>query len=172
MAELSEEQLRVRGYIQAQAAKLPLAAIIEKVRADSAVLAEAAVAAESIDHTKRPDADNWSVNDVLSHLAETCARLNGQILAAWERGETGDPLEDALRATEVVRRPLEWWETIRSERETLFTQLAEATGDEHLDVRWNHPFFGDLNWREWVLFFRLHDGDHGRQVAGIVAALQ
>ena len=169
---LNEEQQRIRGYIQSQAAKLALSAIIDKVRFDSAVLADAATAAEAVDYVKRPDAESWSVNEVLSHLAETCARLNAQIVAAWQRGETGIPLEDALRATDAVRRPLEWWEAIRSEREALFTQLATATGEEHLDVRWNHPFFGELNWREWVLFLRLHDGDHGRQLAGIVAALQ
>jgi hypothetical protein len=171
MAELSEEQVRIRGYLQAQAAKLTVAELIEKVRSDSAALRISAEAATKVDCTARPRPDEWSVNDVLAHLAETCTRVNADILAAWREGKAASALRDALQRTSVVRQPGEWWEAIASEREALFAELATARGDEHLEVKWRHPFFGDLNWREWVLFLRLHDGDHARQIEQIVGAL-
>jgi hypothetical protein len=34
-----------------------------------------------------------------------------------------------------------------------------------------HPFFGPLNWRETLLFMRLHDLDHAGQLKQIAAAL-
>ncbi|MFN0146310.1 MAG: DinB family protein [Dehalococcoidia bacterium] len=172
MAELSEEQLRVRGYLQAQAAKLTVKELMAKVLADSEVLKSAAAAADSIDYTKRPGADSWSVHEVLAHVTDSGTRVNAGILSAVQDGRPSRPLQDALQATGDIRRPMEWWDTLAAERASLFKRLQSATGDEHLDVKWDHPFFGDLNWREWLLFLRLHDGDHARQVEGIVAALK
>ena len=34
-----------------------------------------------------------------------------------------------------------------------------------------HPFFGPLNWRETLLFIRLHDLDHAGQLQKIAGAL-
>ena len=171
MAEVNEEQQRVRGYLQAQAAKLSVPELMAKVLADSEALKTAAASADGIDYTKRPSGDNWSVNEVLAHVTDSCVRVNAGILAAVHEGTAARPLQDALQATGDVRRPMEWWDTLSAERRSLFKQLEAVTGDEHLDVKWNHPLFGDLNWREWLLFLRLHDGDHARQVEGIVAAL-
>ncbi len=171
MPHLSEEQLRVRGYIQSQAAKLSVPQIIEKVRTDSAALRDAASAAAAIDSTRKPDSEHWSVNEILAHLTDTCARVNGGILGAIRDAKPAGALEDRLQETNVVRSPIEWWELLSSGREALFAQLGDVTGTENLDVTWNHAFFGDLNWREWLLFLRLHDGDHARQIQGIVAAL-
>jgi hypothetical protein len=33
-----------------------------------------------------------------------------------------------------------------------------------------HPFFGALNWRETLLFLRLHDLDHTGQLQKVAAA--
>jgi uncharacterized damage-inducible protein DinB len=170
MAELSEEQLRIRAYLQGQAAKLSLPALIAKVRDDSAQLREAALRAEDADWTLRPAAEEWSVNDVLGHVVDTCHRVNAGIIGAIESGTKPVGLRDALVHEKSARRPMEWWDELVAAREGLFARLAVASADEHLDVTWNHPFFGELNWREWVLFLRLHDLDHARQIAGILAA--
>ena len=171
MAELNEEQQRVRAYLQAQAAKLTVPALMAKVTVDSEALKNAAASADRIDYTRRPTEDSWSVNEVLAHVADSCVRVNAGVLAAVREGTPARPLQDALQATGDVRRPMEWWDTLSAERRSLFKQLETVTGDEHLEVKWNHPFFGDLNWREWILFLRLHDGDHARQIEAIVAAL-
>jgi uncharacterized damage-inducible protein DinB len=170
MAELSEEQLRIRGYLQSQAAKLSVPELLDKVRADSDALRAACESAADLDYTARPEAESWSVNEVLAHLADTCTTVNQAILAAWRDGQPAAPLEDALQHTTAAKTPIEWWQAIHDEREAAFAALAQARGDEHLDLTWDHPFFGNLNWREWVLFLRLHDGDHARQVQSIVAA--
>jgi DinB superfamily len=169
---MNEEQERIRGYLQAQAAKMTVPELIAKVRGDSAQLKAACEAAESVDTLKRPADGEWSVNEVLAHIVDGSARVSRGILQAQASGEQPDPLGDAIEATGDVRRPSDWWSAFEEDREATFTALSTATGKEHLEVKWLHPFFGDLNWREWLLFQRIHDLDHARQVTGIVEALK
>lgn len=171
MAQLSEEQQRIRGYLQAQAAKLSIPELMDKVRADSEQLRAAAEAAMAVDPTRRPSAGDWSVNEVLRHLHESSGRVNAGILAAALDGAQPGAVADRIERADDVRPPLEWVRLLREEREAAFARLEGVRGDEHLEIRWDHPFFGDLNWREWLLFLRLHDLDHAGQVRQIVAAI-
>jgi DinB superfamily len=169
---MNEEQQRIRGYLQAQAAKMGVPELIAKVRADSAQLKAACEAAEAVDILKPPAQGEWSVNEVLAHVIDGSARVSRGILAAQARGEQPPALGDAIERTTEVHRPSDWWSTFEADREAAFTALATATGEEHLEVKWLHPFFGDLNWREWLLFQRIHDLDHARQLVAIVEALK
>jgi hypothetical protein len=171
MAELSEEQLRIRGYLQGQAAKLSPLELMTKVRADSQQLRAAAEAAAAVDVTKQPSGGEWSVNEVLQHLHDASRRVNTGIVAAALKGERPAGLRDVIEATADVREPVAWYDAIAAERETMFATISELSGEENLAIRWDHPFFGDLNWREWLLFLRLHDLDHAGQVRSVVEAL-
>ncbi|MGD9932488.1 MAG: DinB family protein [Dehalococcoidia bacterium] len=172
MAQLDDEQLRIRSYLQGQAAKLSLADLIARVTADGAQLRAAAEAAESVDITARPTDGEWSVNEVLNHVRDSCQSVNAGMLAAAFDGAHPGAIRDSIVPTSDVRRPREWIATIEAERAATFARLATLSGDEHLNVAWHHPFFGPLNWREWLLFIRIHDLDHARQLDGIVAALK
>lgn len=171
MVEFTNEQQRIRSYLQAQAARLSLADLIAKVQQDTGQLRDAAEAAEAIDATSRPAEGEWSVNEVMNHVRDSCLSINAGMLAAALSGDRPEAVRDSIVPTREVRRPLEWFAAIQSERSETFERLATLKGDEHLDVAWNHPFFGPLNWREWLLFLRIHDLDHARQVQAIVAAL-
>jgi hypothetical protein len=172
MTEPSEENLRIRSYLQSQAAKLAVPELIAKVRIDSEQLRAAAESASTIDHTRRPADGGWSVNEVLGHVHESCRGINAGILAAAKRGEQPARATDSITESHESRAPLGWLAAIAEEREQLFAGLAEVSGEEHLQIRWSHPFFGDLNWREWLLFLRLHDLDHARQITATVEALR
>ena len=172
MAEMNEEQARIRGYLHSQAAKLSPPELMAKVRADMAQLEDAVTAAGRVDATRRPGESDWSVNEVLAHIVDSSGRVNSAIRSAVEDGTKPAPLGDAITATAIAKAPRQWFEQLRDERDGLFRRLERATGSEHLDVAWKHPMFGDLNWREWLLFLRIHDLDHARQLQGIVATLQ
>ena len=45
--------------------------------------------------------------------------------------------------------------------------LSDAS---NTDVTYDHFLFGPLNCREWAVFQRVHDGDHGGQIEKIRAA--
>ena len=65
----------------------------------------------------------------------------------------------------------EWWSTFTAGRETLFARVLAADPAAHLERVIEHPFFGELNWREALLFLRLHDLDHAGQLQKIASAL-
>jgi hypothetical protein len=53
----------------------------------------------------------------------------------------------------------------------LFERVLRAEPTARLDGTVEHPFFGPLNWRETLLFMRLHDLDHAGQMQKIADAL-
>ena len=53
--------------------------------------------------------------------------------------------------------------------DSLYAHVRDADPAAFLDVKWKHPMFGDLNWREWLLFIRIHSKDHARQLAAMTA---
>ena len=46
----------------------------------------------------------------------------------------------------------------------LWAHVSEADPEAFLEVTWHHPFFGELNWREWFLFVGVHCADHAAQI--------
>jgi len=56
-------------------------------------------------------------------------------------------------------------------RERLITVVLQADPQAHLDIVWGHNEFGKMNWREWLLFARVHTLDHAGQMQAIEAAL-
>ena len=52
----------------------------------------------------------------------------------------------------------------------LFQRVRSADPMANLQVTIPHPFFGALNWRETLLFIRLHDLDHAGQLAKVAGA--
>ena len=61
--------------------------------------------------------------------------------------------------------------TVLRDRATLFQKIRGADPMARLDATIAHPFFGPLNWRETLLFMRLHDLDHAGQLTKVAAAL-
>ena len=60
---------------------------------------------------------------------------------------------------------------IEALRERLIAVVMQADPQVHLDIVWGHNEFGNMNWREWLLFARVHTLDHTRQILAISAAL-
>ena len=163
----TEERERIRGYLQAQAAKLSPAELADKIRADMEQVRAAidAVPAERFDHAPPGE---WSANTICSHLVHTSDDVARGIIAVLDSGAQPQPVADQLGAEgSGIRAGAEWWQSLLAGREALLTRVRAATGDEHLDITWEHPFFGQLNWREWVLFTRIHDIDHARQLQSL-----
>ena len=167
---MTDEQTRLRGYLQAQGAKQTPTEIIAKVEAAMADLATAARAVPSARFAERPEPEEWSANEVLAHVVAADTYFGGGVVAILEsrpapaRGE-GRGIENApLRTADA------WLEILGRQRRTLFERVRAAEPAARLDVTIEHPFFGPLNWRETLLFTRLHDLDHAGQLGKIAAA--
>jgi DinB superfamily len=167
---VTDEQQRIRSYLQAQGAKQTPAEILARVEAAMADLAKAARTVPAARFAERPAPEEWSANEVLAHVVAADTYFGGGVIAILESRPTpprggGRGIENApLRTADA------WLEILRGQRATLFDRVGAADPTTRLDVMIEHPAFGPLNWRETLLFTRLHDLDHAGQLGKIAAA--
>ena len=155
---------RVTSYLHAQARKLSVPELVEKVRSDSRQLRDALLAVHSDRFSVKPAPGEWSPNEVAAHIVTT-GHLFGQAIIEIVAGRepTSTPL-DVITEGAPSRTGAEWWDLHEGNRERLFAAVLEADPEAHLEKSIYHPSFGNLNWREALLFLRVHDLDHARQI--------
>ena len=169
---MTDEQKRIRSYLQAQAAKQTPADIIAKVEAAMGDLAKAARSVSAARFAERPEPEEWSANEVLAHVVAADRYFGGGIIAILE-GRPGPTRGEGRGNENAPHRPAdEWLQILNDQRSTLFDRVRAAEPGAHLDVMIEHSFFGPLNWRETLLFTRLHDLDHAAQLGKIAAAFR
>jgi len=167
---MTDEQKRIRGYLQAQAAKLSPAQIVDKVRAAMTELRAAAGAVPPARFTERPAPEEWSANEVMAHVVEAGRHFGGAVVRLLDGQPPGAPRD--APALDTTPRPLEaWWALLERDRAAVFARASAADPGARLDATVEHAFFGPLNWRETLLFLRLHDLDHAGQMQKVAGAL-
>jgi len=167
---VSADHARIRDYLRAQGAKLPPGAIVEKVRDAMAELRAAAAKIPPSRFAERPAPDEWSGNEVMAHVVEAGRFFGGAIAAILDGAPVPAPPRERPPVSDP--RPADaWFATLARDRDALFTRVGRAAPSERLDVTIEHFMFGPLNWRETLLFMRLHDLDHAGQLVKIAIAL-
>jgi hypothetical protein len=169
MVSPTDEDLRVRSYLLSQANKLSIPELVEKVRHDTLPLREVAAAVPPNRFFERPDPDDWSAAEVFTHILEMNERGAQAIEGILDHGTLPPLITDEMSgATRAELRTAEdYWQAFTTRREQLFERVLRARGDEHLDITITHNQFGALSWREWLLFLRVHDLDHMRQLQSL-----
>jgi hypothetical protein len=167
---MTDEQKRIKSYLVAQGAKLSPPDIVAKVRAAMADLAAAARAVPTDRFGERPEPDEWSANEVMSHVVAAGAYFGGGIMAVLDGSSLPPRMKDQGTGG-PARAADEWSQLLSRDREALFERVLRAAPDAHLDRPIEHGMFGPLTWREALLFMRLHDLDHARQLGKIAASL-
>jgi hypothetical protein len=165
----SEEALRIRSYLTAQGAKLSPDQLIGKVEEAMAQLRAAAAAVPAARFDESPAPGEWSANEVMAHVVEAGRHFGDAIVRILDGEPPGEPRDVAARDT--TPRPLDqWWALLERDRSALFARVRSAPPTARLDASIAHPFFGALNWRETLLFMRLHDLDHAGQLTKVAGA--
>jgi hypothetical protein len=167
---MTDEQLRIRGYLVAQGARLAPVEIVDKVRAAMDQLRAATDAVPAARFDDRPAAEEWSANEVMAHVV-MAGRHFGAAITRLLDGLPAGGVRDRLERDVPRRSAAEWWALLEGDRAALFARVREADPRGRLEGTVEHPFFGPLNWRETLLFMRLHDLDHAGQMEKIGAAL-
>ena len=166
----NEESLRIRGYLTAQGAKLSPDQLIGKVEEAMAQLKAAASSVPPARFNEPPAPGEWSANEVMAHVVEAGRHFGNAIVRILDGQAPGTPRDVAARDT--TPRPLDdWWALLEGDRSALFERVRNAHPMARLEATIPHPFFGALNWRETLLFMRLHDLDHAGQLAKVAGAL-
>ncbi|MEO6398422.1 MAG: DinB family protein [Tepidiformaceae bacterium] len=165
------ESERIRSYILAQANKLSLPELVQKVRNDTAGLPVAAAAVPSAQFSERPAPEDWSAAEVFTHILDMNDIGAASITGILDGGAPPSTVRDIMSAgaREGLQTADDYWQTYQLTREALLDRVLKANGDEHLEVTITHPMFGPFSWREWLLFMRVHDLDHMRQFQAISA---
>lgn len=160
---------RMRGYFTSQAAKLSVAELVAKLRSDSPQVKAAADAVPASNFHERPGPDDWSAAEVMTHVLDMNETGANAVEGILDTGALPPRISDELKHEERsgLRTADDYWRIFETRRVRLYDRVLQARGDEHLDVMITHPWFGPLNWREWLLFMRVHDLDHARQIQAI-----
>ena len=165
MTQPQEDLDRIRGYLQQQAAQRTTDELIERVQEGVDDLAAAARGVPATALNAIPAGDEWTPMDCLRHAAASNMQVAQQVLFAALEGylpTDGEPDVPADREAILAAHA----EAIDS----LYIHVRSADPEANLELKWKHPFFGDLNWREWLLFLRIHSRDHARQLVAMSGA--
>jgi hypothetical protein len=114
-----------------------------------------------------PGEGQWCIDDVARHLAHANNRVAGLIEALTNGNIPGG--EPALG---VVPRDDRSFEQVKADLLSSFDMLQDdfsniTDAEANLDVKYRHPFFGDLNAREWFVFTFVHASVHIQQIERI-----
>lgn len=169
MTQSPEIAQQALAYARHQAAKslADLAALMERTGADCGRCLEGVSEAQASFRPALSGAEGygeeWSMKEVVGHMLVASLSINREIANLVEGRPVSQPGRVGLTAG--GDRPIEELRLAlaRLWRETggLVASLPE---DGNLERTWDHPWFGPLNFKEWIAFQRLHAMDHVQQM--------
>jgi uncharacterized damage-inducible protein DinB len=166
-----EEVARVRSYLASQAIRRTPAQIVEVLREAHRQFLEAMAAVPDALFRTPPVEGEWTAADVLAHVCSIAAFDEQSIDGVIERGERPPDVRDIIETAPTGDTREQMLATLEQSREKLLALVLKADPQAHLDITWGHGEFGQMNWREWLLFARVHTLDHTRQMQAISLAL-
>ena len=167
----AEEIARVRSYLASQAMRRTPEQLVEALREAHSQFLAATAAVPATAFRTVPKEGEWSAADVLAHVRSIAAFDERSICGVLERGEQPPNVNDVLETAPMHATREQLLADIEALRERLIAVVLQADPHAHLDIVWGHNEFGKMNWREWLLFARVHTLDHARQMQAIAAVL-
>lgn len=163
MTERSQEELdRLGSWMRQEAARRSIEDIFQLVRDEMAEMYDAisAIPAEALDVV--PDGEEWSPIGTLQHAVQANIQIAEDILNVCLTGARPGNPEPQLPADRdvLIDKQTEM-------NDSLWEHVSFADPSAFLDVTWPHMFFGELNWREWLLFLHMHAWDHRHQIEAL-----
>ena len=172
----SEVQERVTGYIKHNASKSN-EAVLGLIGQGHTQLMEVIDGLSDEQATFKPSADDWSVLDTMQHVVAAkkgVARMCAQLARGEQPGGIGGEGQETQKQDGVTGRSYatlaEATTAAVASHEELVAFVNGLTEASNTDETFDHFLFGPLNCREWAVFQRVHDGDHGGQIDKIKAA--
>ena len=163
MSDRSAEEIeRLGAWLRTEAAARSVEEIFALVQEEMSEMYAATRAIPEAQLQLVPPGEEWSPLRVLQHAVQANVQVAEDVLNVCLTGlRPGNP-EPALAADREA--------LINKQDEanaSLWEHVSFAQPDAFLDVTWPHPFFGELNWREWFLFLHMHAWDHRHQIAAL-----
>jgi hypothetical protein len=151
----------VRDYVAAEAAARDTEQLIALLEGETARFHVAAHAAADV--VAPPAGEPWAPLDVVRHLVERSMLRAREVLWVALSGEVPDPEERHL--------PGDMDGLLAAHREAIESlyEHVRAASDEHDAITWEHPSFGPMTWRQWMVFISVHTEDHASQLEAMLS---
>ncbi len=166
MAEpTTEERTSLTAYLREQATKRSIEELISRVQdaIDAVATAAKQVPVERLSELGPGEGEMWTPVDCLKHIVDWNRICAQQILYVALSGELPeDMMPPALPQT--IDALIEFQQQAM---DSLYAHVRDADPEAYLHVKWEHQFFGKLNWREWLIFLRVHCLDHAPQLKAL-----
>ena len=160
---------RVVSYMQHQAAKPP-AAVAEIVADSQGRLLAIFERCDAATAGRGPGDGEWSLHELLRHVV-SAERGVARVIAMLGRGEV--PQRESRAGSMADAAPYAGLvDELRVANTAVLDAVRALPDDADLALTYRHPFFGELNCREWAVFQKVHDEDHIQHAGKILAALQ
>ena len=118
----------------------------------------------------KPNAETWSVIEVLHHVAESHRSLARRCVSL----SRGEPAREVRGIGQLDGTPPTSLAEARTELKAAHAEMRafvdSLTPEANTEATLAHSWFGPLNCIEWPVFQRVHDGDHINQIEQLKAA--
>jgi hypothetical protein len=171
-----EVRQRVVSYMQYQGKKKSRDGLVEMVRTSQDRYIDVIGALDDEMAAKKPAPDEWSVRELTLHVISAQASV-ADIIARTSRGEPpsppkeGQPRGAGMSQPDAGRPFAELVDELRTMNATTIAAIESMPETPDTSITPPHPFFGQLNCREWAVFQRVHDEDHIQHAGKILAAV-
>ncbi len=152
-----------REYVESEAKSRTVEQLIELVEGETERFHAAARAAAAATSTP-PPGEEWAPADVVRHLVERTMLRAREVLWVALSGEVPAPEERELPSD------LETLLAMHREAIDSLYEHVRAAPDDFAGITWDHPGFGPMNWRQWMVFISVHTADHAGQLERMVQA--
>lgn len=158
-----EQRQQVISYLKYQGSK-PASDLVVLIQRGAKMLDDTLAGVTEEQARISPAEGEWSISEVLRHVEASalgCARL----VRALARGEKGaEAFEGPSMCEDGSFREL------RGRVAAAYGEVESAVAAldaADLETTANHPFFGEINCKEWAAFMYVHTRDHVNQIDAI-----
>ena len=164
-----EARQQVVSYLEHQAGK-SLADLLLLVDRAASLTEQSLIDISAVQAGFRPSESEWSVVEIISHVSASL-RGTARLVESLGRGTESSSVSDALAyGVAGAMTPAEMRADVAAAYEGLRAVVRNLEDGVALEKTARHPFFGDLNWKEWVAFVYVHARDHAAQVEKVKSA--
>jgi hypothetical protein len=156
----------IRAWIQSEAAK-SVAESRAYIEQQLEALVQAANAFRADQFEVRAEGHDWSPLETLRHVTEWQWQVGEDVLHVSLMGERpGNPRPsfEGLDRDALVSK-------LSESTDSVWQHVSAADPESFLELRWEHPFLGEFEWREWYFFLGVHMYDHTGQLTAMKQAL-
>ena len=141
--------------------KKDVSAVVEVIERERRRLLDLLAGVSQAQAEFAPAPGQWCIREIAEHVV---ASERGVLAVIARLAGVPAPADQAPAAGRSLAELREDLASVRAQLQTLVRDLPQ---DANLDAKRDHLFFGPLNWKEWLAFQRVHDGDHIEQIEAV-----